>query len=305
MLDVAIIGGSFAGLAAALQLGRASRSVVVIDDGQPRNRTSPAAHGVPGWDGMPPAEILNRFRADLSAYPTVRLLNGCVSDLRGSLDDFTLIAGGSEPIRARRIILAHGVRDILPDIPGLWGSWGRTVLHCPYCHGYEVKGLPLAVLATGPMASHQAHLLHADWSDDVTLLVNGVEGIDADALGGAGLKVEHRKPVFITGEEGAQVQFGDGKVARFAALFTAPSVDLTGSPAATLGVGLADGPMGTFVRVGPMQQTDAPGVFAAGDLAAPMWNVNFAVGDGARAGTGCHQSLVFPTFIPPLEKSAA
>jgi thioredoxin reductase len=90
-----------------------------------------------------------------------------------------------------------------------------------------------------------------------------------------------------------------------AALFVAPRVDLSDTPSDALGVGLADGPMGPYVRTGPMQQTDVPGVFAAGDLATPMWNVNFAVGDGARAGTGCHQSLLFPDFIPALEKEAA
>lgn len=305
MLDVAIIGGSFAGPSAAMQLGRASRSVVVIDSGRPRNRTSPAAHGVPGWDGVPPTEILDRFRADLSAYPSIRLLDGRVCGLRGATDGFTIETEGSAPVQARRLILAHGVRDILPDLPGLAEGWGRTVLHCPYCHGYEVKGRPMAVLASSPMAAHQAHMLRADWSDDVTLLVNGVQGFDLAALTSGGLKIEHRRPVGITNGDDAEVRFDDGQVAGFAALFMAPSIRLSGSPAETLGVGLSDGPMGPFVRTGPMQQTDIPGVFAAGDLSSPMWTVNYAVGDGARAGAGCHQSLLFPDVVPSLERDAA
>lgn len=305
MQDAVIIGGSFAGLSAALQLARASRSVLIVDDGKPRNRTSPAAHGVPGWDGTPPAEILARFHNDLRDYPTVTFLDTRALGVAGHMDAFTVDVAGQDPVQARRIILAHGVRDILPDLPGLAASWGRTVLHCPYCHGYEVKGRPLAVLATGPMAAHQALMLRADWSNDVTLLTNGAEGLDLRSLKAAGVKIDQRTPVAVTGSEEIAVRFRDGGPLTFAALFTAPQVDLAGSPAEKMGVGLSSGPMGPCVRTGPMQQTDLPGVFAAGDLASPMWNVNFAVGDGARAGAGCHQSLLFPEFIPVLEKEAA
>ena len=305
MIDTAVVGGSFAGLSAALQLCRASRSVVVIDDGRPRNRTSPAAHGIPGWDGVAPAEILARFRADLSAYPTARIVEGRVVAAKGGLDTFTLSTDAGQEIQARRLILAHGLRDRLPELPGLAEGWGRTVLHCPYCHGYEVKGRPLAVLASSAMAAHQAQILRADGSDDVTLLVNGAEGLDIAALEAAGIKIERRRPISIAGEDTVQLRLADGPDAEFAALFLAPAVDLSGTPAETLGVGLADGPMGPFVRVGPIQQTDIAGVFAAGDLSSPMWNLNFAVGDGTRAGIGCHQSLLFPDFIQPLEKAAA
>ena len=304
MLDVVVIGGSFAGLSAALQLARASRSVFVIDAGEPRNRASAAAHGVPGWHGVPPADILARFRADLAGYPTVRVLEDGAEHITGEIDAYHVITASGQSFDARRIILAHGVRDILPDLPGLSEATGRTVLHCPYCHGYEVKGQPLAVLATGPMAAHQAHMLRADWSDDVTVLVNGAEGLNESGLVAAGIKFEHRAPVRLAGAEGIGVRFQDGSETQFAAVFTAPKVSLAQSPADGLGVGMSDGPMGPYVRTGPMQQTDMPGVFAAGDLATPMWNVNFAVGDGARAGTGCHQSLLFPDFIPALEKDA-
>ncbi|MEC7297676.1 MAG: NAD(P)/FAD-dependent oxidoreductase, partial [Pseudomonadota bacterium] len=185
MIDAIVIGGAFAGLRAALQLARASRSVLVVDAGQPRNRTSPAAHGVPGWDGVPPADILDRFRADLAGYQTVGILRDRVTGISGRIDAFQVTLDQSDRVEARRIILANGVRDILPDLPGLSEAWGRTVLHCPYCHGYEVRNRPLAVLATGPMVAHQAHMLRADWSDRVTLLRNVVEGLDTAALQGA------------------------------------------------------------------------------------------------------------------------
>lgn len=305
MFDAIIIGGSFAGLSAALQLARASRSVLIIDDGRPRNRTSPAAHGVPGWDGVPPAEILARFRADLRAYPTVVFMEDRAEEISGSIDAFTVTTGRNGSVGARRIILAHGVRDSLPDLPGLAEAWGVTVLHCPYCHGYEVKDRPLAVLATGPMAAHQAQMLRADWSDDVTLLTNGADGLDIPALDAAGIRIEDRTPLQLVGRDDITVRFQGGPDTVFSAIFTAPGVELTGTPTERLGVGLSDGPAGPFVRTGPMQQTAIPGVFAAGDLATPMWNVNFAVGDGARAGAGCHQSLLFPDFISAIDKDPA
>ncbi|SEN78814.1 Thioredoxin reductase [Loktanella fryxellensis] len=305
MHDVAIIGGSFAGLTAALQLGRASRSVVVIDAGLPRNRTSPGAHGVAGWDGMTPAEILARFRADLVPYPTVTTQDGVVTTVAGVQDAFALTLSTGQAIAARRIILTHGVKDILPDIPGITQAWGRRVLHCPYCHGYEVKGQPLAVLAVHPMSGHQAMLLRADWSDDVTLFSSGMEGLHTDALTAAGVKLDDRAITRLQGDDtGIGLTLSDAATARFGALFLGPRAVLDGSPAQQLGCALADGPMGPFVRTGPMAQTSVPGVFAAGDVARAAPNINFALGDGAQAGTGAHASLVFPGFITPLEVSS-
>lgn len=306
MIDVAIIGGSFAGLTAALQLGRASRSVLVVDAGAPRNRTSPGAHGVAGWDGVPPAEILARFRADLEPYPSVSLRKGAVTRAVGTQDGFALRLDDNEQIAARRIILAHGVRDSLPDVPGLTEAWGTRVLHCPYCHGYEVKGGSLAVLATHPMSAHQALMLRADWSEQVTLLTGGMEGIDQEALEEAGVRVDPRRleAVHEVGD-GIDLTLAGGSTERHAALFLGPKTSLAGSPAEQLGCLLGEGSMGPFVRVGPMAQTNIPGIFAAGDLARPMPNINFALADGAQAGTACHASLLFPGFIQPLEEVPA
>lgn len=273
MFDVAVIGGSFAGLTAALQLGRASRSVVVIDAGCPRNRTSPAAHGVAGWDGFAPREILARFQADLAAYPTVQLREGTVMQGQGGPDAFGIGIGidDGEEIAARRIVLAHGVRDILPEIPGLAEGWGRRVLHCPYCHGYEVKGMALAVLATHPMSAHQALMLRADWSDDVTLITGGMEGLDEGALRAAGIRVVTGSLTAAAADQsGISLTLTSGNSERFGALFLGPRTTLSGSPAEGLGCATDDGPMGRFVRVGSMAQTSVPGVFAAGDVARPM-----------------------------------
>ena len=305
-IDVAVIGGSFAGLAAALQLGRASRQTAVIDAGGPRNRVSPAAHGVPGFDGAPPGEILERYCTDLAAYPTVSLREGRAVRVSGMADAFTVEIEGGAVITARRIVLAHGVSDVLPDILGLAENWGRTVLHCPYCHGYEVRGRPLAVLATHPMSAHQAGLLRADWSDDVTLLTGGMEGFDVDALRAAGVALDTRTLEAVHAEgNGLTLELSDGGSRTVAALFLGPRVSLAATPADQLGCARAEGPMGDFVQVGPMKQTSVPGVFAAGDLANPAPNVNIAVADGTLAGIGSHQSLVFPDFIEPFALDCA
>lgn len=305
MLDVAVIGGSFAGLTAALQLARASRSVVVIDGGAPRNRTSSGAHGVAGWDGVAPSEILARFRSDAAAYPTVSFQDAMVEAVSGAEDDFHLTLSTGETLTARRIVLAHGVRDRLPDVPGLAEGWGQRVLHCPYCHGYEVRGERLAVLAVHPMSAHQALMLRADWSGRVSLITNGIAGLDLAALAAAGVEIieaELHAACSTTG--GIDLRLSGGGTERFAALFLGPETSLAGSPAAMLGCDTGDGPMGAFVEVGPMAQTSVPGVFAAGDVARPMPNINFALADGAQAGTGCHASLVFPGAVQPLERAA-
>lgn len=224
---------------------------------------------------------------------------------QGGPDAFGIGLEDGAEIAARRIILAHGVRDILPDIPGLAEAWGRRVLHCPYCHGYEVKGMALAVLATHPMSAHQALMLRADWSEDVTLFAGGMEGLDDGALRAAGVRVEPGSLTAAAADEGGiSLTLTGGKTERFGALFLGPRTTLTGSPADQLGCATDHGPMGAFVRVGPMAQTSMPGVFAAGDVARPMPNINFALADGAQAGSACHASLLFPDFIAPLEIAA-
>lgn len=226
---------------------------------------------------------------------------GAVTDASDGEDGFRLMLDGNQQIAARRIILAHGVRDILPDIPGLTDAWGRRVLHCPYCHGYEVKGGSLVVLGVHPMSAHQALMPRGDWSDQVTLLTGGMEGFDWEALERAGVKVDRRGLEAVTEvPDGIDLQFAGGAIEHHAALFLGPRTSLAGSPAEQLGCLLSEGPMGFFVKVGPMAQTSVPGVFAAGDIARPMPNINFAIADGAQAGSGSQAPLLFPGFVQPL-----
>lgn len=158
--EVIVIGGSFAGLSAAMQLARARRRVLVIDAGRPRNRFAAHAHGFFGQDGKPPAQIVDEAAAQLAAYPTVQRIAGDVRMAERDADGrfHVTLADGSRA-SADRLILATGIRDELPALPGLAERWGVSVLHCPYCHGYEVSGQRLGVLATHPLSVHQAILI--------------------------------------------------------------------------------------------------------------------------------------------------
>ena len=291
--DVIVVGGSYAGMAAALQLLRARRKVLVIDAGQRRNRMAATSHGFLGQDGSDPAEIARVARSQLERYPTLTWLEGRAVAATGARDDFTVTTRDGAEHHARRLLLALGVSDALPDVPGLAERWGRSIFHCPYCHGYELGQGEVGVVATGPMSVHQAKLL-AEWGR-VTLFANGVLEPDpavADELSARGVATEPTRIARIEGH--ADVVLGDGRCLRFAGLFTAPRNAPASDLAARLGCELMDTPMGTQIRAGDNRETSIPGVFACGDVARVPHSVSLAVGDGAWAGAQVHQSLVFP-----------
>lgn len=295
MFDVMIVGGSYAGLAAALQLGRARKKVLVVDGGVRRNRFASHSHGFIGQDGVDPAAIAAKGRAEVCAYPTVTWLDGHVTGARGAIDDFTLRLATGDEHRGKRIILAYGVIDELPDVPGLAARWGQTAFHCPYCHGYELDRGALAVLASSPMSIHQAMML-PDWGT-VTYYTRGLFEPTAEeraALDGRRVRVVS-EPVAAVGGDApkVEVELANGSRESFAGLFVAPKTRPTANLAEELGCALEDGPVGPFIKTDPMKATTVPGVLAAGDAATATGTVTFAVGDGARAGFNAHRTLVF------------
>lgn len=289
--DVAIVGGSFAGMSAALQLARARRRVAVFDRGLRRNRFATTSHGFLAQDGRAPESIVADARMQLAAYPTVQWFEGAVTAVSGIQDAFAVQAGNASQ-HARRIILAMGVADALPAIPGLADRWGRTVFHCPYCHGYELQQGRIGVIATSPVSLHQAQIL-PEWGS-VTFFLNGAVSLGEDErrmLAARGVTVDATPIAGIVDE--ARVVLADGRSEAFAGLFTTSLTKPASPLAAQLGCDHEGGLLGPFIRTDAMKATSVPGVFACGDLARATGNVALAVGDGALAGTAVHASLVF------------
>ena len=168
MNDVIIIGGSFAGLAAALQLGRARRKVTVLDTCRPRNRFAGHSHGLLGHDHKPPLDILAEARQQLARYPTVRLVQARADSISGAIDDFCVVTDDNESLRARRLILSYGVADQMPDVPGFADGWGTSIVPCPYCDGFEVAGQHWGLVWSGP-PSHNYVRLYQDWTGTLTV----------------------------------------------------------------------------------------------------------------------------------------
>lgn len=294
--DAIVIGGGFAGLAAAMQLARARRRVALIDAAQPRNRFSRASHGFFGQDGRSPWEIVAAGRAELARYPSVTLVDGQVESAQPSDGGFRVRLAGGEELAAARLVLALGMRDELPAIPGVDERWGVSVLHCPYCDGYEHGDQPLGVLGAGPSSIHQA-LLIADWGP-TTLFTQGNVEPDAEQsarLSARGVGVERAKVVDLLGRAPAldAVALEDGRRVPLEALFVAPKAHMVSDLPAALGCTFEDGPMGPYVRVDGAKLTSVKGVYAAGDLSNPMPNATLAAASGVLAGVSAHQSLIF------------
>ncbi|WP_420213854.1 NAD(P)/FAD-dependent oxidoreductase [Janthinobacterium fluminis] len=293
--DTIVIGGSFAGLSAAMQLARARRRVLVVDAGRPRNRYASHSHGFFGQDGKAPQEIAALGRRQLAAYPTVSFLDGEVQTARQADGGFVASLADGREARAARLILAIGVSDALPPIPGMQERWGATVLHCPYCHGYEIGDRPLGVLANAPASLHQALLL-PDWGP-TTYFTQARHEPDAQQLASLqarGVRIERTPVVALLGEAPTlhAVGLADGRIVPVYALFTAPKTSLASPLARQLGCAVEAGPLGPFIKVDERQQSSVKGVYAAGDAASPMSNATLAAAAGVLAGMAAHRSLI-------------
>lgn len=290
--EVIIVGGSYAGISAGMQLARARRNILVVDAGVRRNRFASHAHGFLGQDGVPPGEIARLGKAQLLAYPTVTWREATVQHIARRADHTFDVAIDGTSEHALRVILATGVRDDLPAIPGVVERWGKAVFHCPYCHAYELDRGPVGVLATHPAAEHAALLL-PDWGGPVTLFSHGTpiaDEVRARVLARGVTIVEQRIAEI---RDRATVVLEDGTrhvtVGLFAVTQTHPSSPLAGELGCTMGTGPAGG---TYVLTDAIKQTSIPNLFACGDAALQMASIPLAVADGTLAGTAAHRSLV-------------
>jgi thioredoxin reductase len=292
VFDVAVVGGSYSGLSAAMQLARARRRLLVIDAGLRRNRFAAASHGFLGQDGRAPAEIAAEGRAQLLAYPSVSWREDTVVQAEKNAEGFVLRMAQGD-VQARRLVLALGVVDQLPAIEGLAPRWGRSVFHCPYCHGYELGQGRIGVLGVGDLSLHQALML-PDWGQVTFFTNNGACALDDTQraqLAARGVTLEPRPIARIVDQ--ATVELADGTRVEMDGLFTASQTRVASPIAEQLGCAFEAGPMGSYIRTDALKETTVPGVFACGDAARAAGNVAFAVGDGAQAGVATHQSLLF------------
>lgn len=295
MHDVIIIGGSFAGLAAATQLGRARRDVVVLDTSEPRNRFAPHSHGFFSRDGAPPLEMLATAREQLGAYRTVAIRNARAVGANKVDGGFDVELQSGDRLGARRLILAHGMVDDLSVLPpGAADCWGRSVFFCPYCHGFEFADRKLGLLLRHGDALMLANL-YREWSKDLTIFTDGAAIDDAvrQTLTGMGVKVIDDTVLAFEHEAGdlRALATGGGSVA-VDALFTHPPTRFATDIGVQLGCETKDGALGPFFATSEWKETNVEGVLAAGDIARPAPNVSFAVADGVAAGSATHRSLL-------------
>lgn len=289
--DVIIIGGSYAGMSAAMQLARARRRILVVDGGMRRNRFAATSHGFLGQDGRAPDAIAAEGKRQLLAYPTVQWLDGEAKQATQVPDGFAVRMTSGQLVRARLLVLATGVVDELPEVPGLAERWGKHVFHCPYCHGYELGQGNIGVLAVGPVSLHHATML-PDWGK-VTLFTNGAIELDEtqrQAFIARGVTIELERVEGIV--DAATVVLADGRRVVMDGLFTASRTHVASPVAEQLGCRFEESPIGTYIQTDALKATSVQGVFACGDAARMAGSVAFAVGDGVQAGVAAHQALL-------------
>lgn len=297
--DVIVIGAGSAGLSAALMLGRSRRTVLMIDSGSPRNRFAEHMHGVLGNEGAAPSDLLARGRAEVSRYG-VELRHGEVETVhdRGRRLDVRL--GGDQLLTARAVILATGITDELPDIPGLAARWGTTVLSCPYCHGWEVRDRRLGVLATSPLGLHQAYLIR-QLTDRVTVFTAGAGPLDAateQRLRARDIRLVPAEVSEVVGDGSSisGVRTADGDSVEVDALFTTGTPRANESAVAELGLEHTDSPFGQWLTVDQMGRTSNSRVWAIGNVVNPALNVPMSIGAGAATGGAVNMALATEDF---------
>lgn len=293
--DVLIIGGSYAGLSAALTLARSLRKVLIIDSGKPCNRQAHRAHNLLTHDGDLPEDIRKAGLQNLFRYPGITLYQGTAISCTETAGEFSIHTRSGDTFRGKKLLFATGMNDSLPEIAGFSECWGRTVLHCPYCHGYEVAGKKLAVLGTAELAFELCRLLY-QWSKDLTLYTNGPSGLDSEhenKIRAYGIRIITAPIARIAGaHDHLNVHFDDGTEETVAALFARPvSVQHCPIPA-EMGCAFKD----DFIEIGHDQQTTVAGVYAAGDNTSAFRSIAAAIAAGGKAGACINRALIEESF---------
>ncbi|MDI2036966.1 NAD(P)/FAD-dependent oxidoreductase [Paenarthrobacter nitroguajacolicus] len=303
--QVVVIGGGAAGLSAAVTLGRALRSVLVIDAGEPRNAPAAGVHGFLSRDGINPKELLELGREEALGYG-VDIVNGVAIAARatsaaeeGAELSFEVELGEGRTVKAQRLLITTGLTDVLPEIEGIHERWGRDVLHCPYCHGWEVRNAAIGILGAGPMSLHQT-MLFRQWSPDITLFLNDIiEPTDEEweQLAARSINVVEGKvrSLEVVNDALTGVVLASGAVIPVAAVVTGARLEARSAVLESLGVPVVEHPMGVgrHVEVNPLGgATSVPGVWAAGNVVDLMGQVMASAASGVMAGAAINAHLV-------------
>ncbi|MEM9832776.1 MAG: NAD(P)/FAD-dependent oxidoreductase [Bacteroidota bacterium] len=288
--EVIIVGGSYAGLSAAMTLGRAVRRVLIIDSGKPCNRQTLHSHNFITHDGNPPAVIAEQAKAQVLDYPTVTFQTDRVTTVEGSEGNFTIRTESDNIYSARRLLFTTGIEDIMPDIPGFAECWGISVIHCPYCHGYEVKEKNTGILTNGEIAYEFARLIR-HWTSQVTIFSNGpvtfdreeVERLEVSIVDDRVQEIVHNEGhlSYLIGSSGHQYQL-DALYARPAFRQHCPIPEQLGCQLTEAG----------HIEVDGFQKTSVPGIYAAGDSTDPFRAVSMATAAGTRAGAFINHEFI-------------
>lgn len=311
--DSIIVGGGPAGLSAALALGRSLRQVLVVDAGQPRNRSASHMHTVLGHEGTDPAELLRRGREEAAHYGAT-FIEGSVTAVQdahaqhGRRSMVVTMEDGRQ-LLTRTVVAATGITDLLPEVPGLAERWGSSVLHCPYCHGWEVRHRRLGVLASGPMALHQAELIR-QWSAELIFFSASAEPLAEETrhrLESRGIVIEPTDVTALHGEgtELSEAELADGRRVPVEAIFTAGKPVPHEGFLSGLNLDRGETPLGSFIAVDQSGRTRHERVWAAGNLVAPGGNVPMSISAGTTAGAMANMTLVTEEFELAAARSRA
>ncbi|MFE5458761.1 NAD(P)/FAD-dependent oxidoreductase [Nocardia sp. NPDC056564] len=295
--DVVIVGGGAAGLSAALMLARARYSVVVVDSGRPRNATAAHMHGFLSRDGMPPGELLATGRAEVAQYG-VEFVAGEATSVSAADGVVSVEVAGSATLRGRRLLVATGLTDDLPELPGLAERWGRDVLHCPFCHGWEVRDQVIGVLSTTPMSMHQATLFR-QWSARLIFLPHtgpALSDAEVEELTARDIEIIPGEVtgLQLTDDRLTGVRLATGATVELQALVCGPRFSARGGLLAALGLTPAAHPsgIGDYIATDAAGRTEVPGIWAAGNVADPSKQLIGAAAMGAEVAVAMIDDLI-------------
>jgi thioredoxin reductase len=291
--DVIIVGGSYAGLSAALALGRAIRKVLVIDSGNPCNQQTPHSHNFLTQDGSRPADISALGKSEVIKYPTVEFLEGHVNAVKGENKNFEVSTSAGQMLKARKLVFSTGIKDLMPEIPGFASCWGISVIHCPYCHGYEYKDKVTGILTNGNTAFEMALMIH-NWTKQLSVFTNGKSELTDEQLQRlAQINVNIIEKTFqeIVHAEGnlSSIVFTDGSNHVLDALYARPPFEQHCAIPQQIGCELDT--LG-YIKIDDFQKTSVAGVFAAGDNTSRFRAVSAAVAAGGKTGAMINHELV-------------